>query len=168
MNSSVHRPRNVPCQAQYLGCTQYFVSRSAMISHLENGRCPSGADRALVDRWVRLRDSDNVVTLPDRFLTNGDSDYRYYATEQAWDGSAYVCMLCHNRFRTLDDLNRHLASPKHQERAYHCPLSSCFKMFTTLSALCRHVESESCGALKIRAVQEGMDEFFNNMRRLTF
>ncbi|KAF8554350.1 hypothetical protein OG21DRAFT_1099906 [Imleria badia] len=150
MKSSVHQPRNVPCAFQHRGCTQFFVSKSAMILHLESGACPSGADRRMIDRWVRVNDPEP----------------QYIATERSWNGSAYECILCHNTFRTLDDLNRHLASPKHQGKIYHCPLSTCLTRFNTLSGLCQHVESESCGVLRFRAARDGMEYLLSDMGRL--
>jgi hypothetical protein len=35
----------------------------------------------------------------------------------------------------LMDLNRHLASPRHQEKVYRCPLSTCQTHFVSLSGL---------------------------------
>ena len=166
MNSSVHRPKNVPCAFQHRGCTQSFVSKSAMILHLESGSCPSGADRTMINRWVRLNDRRNVVTVPSRLLTNGGDDTRYIATERSWNGSTFECVLCHGTFGTLDALNRHLASPRHLERTYRCPLQSCSITFSTLSALCQHVESERCGVLRFPAAREGMGNLLSDMSRL--
>ncbi|KAF8131570.1 hypothetical protein EV363DRAFT_1330402 [Boletus edulis] len=165
LNSSVHRPRNVPCAFQHHGCAQLFINKSSMISHLENGGCPSGATRKMINRWVQLNDRNNTVTVPRRLLTNGD-DIEYIATERSWNGYAYECVLCHSTFGALADLNRHLASPRHQERMYRCPLQTCLMRFNTLSGLCQHVESESCGILKFRAVREGMDDLLRDMGRL--
>lgn len=162
----MHRPKNVQCAFQYRGCTQSFVTKSAMILHLESGSCVSGADRDMINRWVRLNDRDNVVTVPSRLLTDGGGTTRYIATERSWNGSRYECVLCHNTFGTLDALNRHLASPIHQERIYRCPLSTCLATFSTLSALCQHVESESCGVLRFRAAREGVENLLRDMHRL--
>ncbi|KAG9313887.1 hypothetical protein JVU11DRAFT_4655 [Chiua virens] len=126
----------------------------------------SGATRAMIDRWVRVQDQGNVITVPRQLLTNGEDTPRYIATERSWNGSAYECVLCHSTFRELVDLNRHLASPRHQEKIYRCPMSSCLARFNTLSGLCQHVESESCGVLRFRMVREGMDSLLNDMHRL--
>ncbi|KAN0100149.1 hypothetical protein V8E55_000133 [Tylopilus felleus] len=162
----LQRAKNVPCAFQYRGCTQSFVSKSAMILHLEAGSCPSGANRRMIDRWVRVNDRDNVVTVPRRLLTYGDDDIECVATQRSWNGSAYECVLCHSGFRTLDDLNRHLASPRHKEKTYRCPLTTCLAKFSTLSGLCQHVESESCGVLRFRAVRDGMDHLLRDMGTL--
>ncbi|KAG8219330.1 hypothetical protein J3R82DRAFT_213 [Butyriboletus roseoflavus] len=168
LKSSVHRPKNVLCAFEHRGCRQSFVSKSAMILHLESGSCMSGADRTMINRWVRLQDRNNIVTVPSRLLTNGGATPKYVATERSWNcfANAYECVLCHGTFRTLDALNRHLASPRHEERSYRCPLSTCLTKFHTLSALCQHVESESCGVLRFKAAQEGMDGLLDNMHRL--
>jgi hypothetical protein len=145
-----------------------FVSRSAMVLHLESGGCRSGVNRRIVDRYVREYDRTNVITNPARLLTAGSSnEVTYYASSAAWNGSSYECYLCHTGFRTLPSLNQHLASPRHQEKVYFCPLSSCCVEFTTLSALCQHIESERCGVGRFERVQNAMDSIVGRMGRLT-
>ncbi|KAF9235135.1 hypothetical protein BU15DRAFT_89689 [Melanogaster broomeanus] len=147
MNSSVHRPKNVPCP--FRGCELSFVSKSALI---------------LISS---LNDRHNLITDPSKLLTAGDSVSEYFATERSWNGGAYECVLCHSEFRLLRDLNRHLASPRHQDKVYRCPLTSCHTTFRTLSALCQHVESERCGVLRFRAVKDAMDGLLNRVGSLT-
>ncbi|KAJ7933296.1 hypothetical protein B0H13DRAFT_1592478 [Mycena leptocephala] len=111
LNSSLRRPKDVPCPGK--GCGLAFVSRSALILHLESGTCKSGADRQTINRYVRQYDTKNVITDPARLLTGGGtSEIQYTATERAWNGSAYECYLCHAGYRTLAALNQHLASPR--------------------------------------------------------
>jgi len=125
-------------------------------------------NRCIVDRYVREYDKTNVITNPARLLTAGSTDeVTYIASAAAWNGSAYECYLCHSGFRTLVSLNRHLASPRHQAKVYLCPLTSCRKEFSTLSALCQHIESERCGVGKFRQVQNAMDSIVGRMGRLT-
>lgn len=38
--------------------------------------------------------------------------------------------------------------------------------FSTLSALCQHVESERCGVLRFKAAREGMHNLLSDMHRL--
>ncbi|KAJ7630173.1 hypothetical protein FB45DRAFT_914829 [Roridomyces roridus] len=170
LNSSTHRPKDVPCPSR--GCGEFFISRSAMILHLEAGRCPSGATRSAIDTYVRQYDRNNIITDPARLLTSGtDSNSNtttWTATHATWNGSEYECYLCHAGFRTLAALNQHLASPRHQEKIYVCPLNTCRAPFSTLSGLCQHIESERCGVSKFRVVQNAMDDLMGNMRRLTF
>lgn len=145
-----------------------FINKSALILHLESGSCRSGVDRRFIDKWVRDNDRSNIITDPARLITAGDrSNTQLIATERSWNGQAYECVLCHNEFRGLLDLNRHLASPRHQEKAYRCPLRSCDTHFVSLSALCQHIESERCGVMKFRAVKEAMDNLLSGVARIT-
>lgn len=144
-----------------------LVSRSALILHLESSGCKSGADRQTINRYVRQYDTKNIITNPPRLLTVGTSDVTYVASARAWNGSAYECYLCHAGFRTLTALNQHLASPRHQEKIYVCPLNVCRQHFPTLSGLCQHIESECCSVAKFKIVQNTMDDLMGKMRRLT-
>ncbi|KAJ6517249.1 hypothetical protein C8R47DRAFT_250607 [Mycena vitilis] len=167
LNSALHRPKDVPCPGK--GCGLAFVSRSALILHLESGTCKSGADRQTINRYVRQYDTKNIITDPARLLTGGGggSDVTYTATSRSWNGSAYECYLCHVGYRTLAALNQHLASPRHQDKIYVCPLNVCRQHFPTLSGLCQHIESERCGVSKFKVVQNTMDDLVGKMRRLT-
>ncbi|KAJ6558330.1 hypothetical protein B0H19DRAFT_1150792 [Mycena capillaripes] len=165
LNSSIHRPKDVPCPGK--GCGLAFVSRSAVLLHLESGGCKSGADRQTINAYVRRYDTKNIITNPSRLLTVGPSEVTYVASARAWNGTAYECYLCHAGFRSLAALNQHLASPRHQEKMYVCPLSVCREPFTTLSGLCQHIESERCGVAKFKVVKNTMDDLMGKMRRLT-
>ena len=167
LNSSVHRPRDVACP--FRGCGRAFVSRSALVLHLEEGACRSGIDRSTINRYVRQYDTNNIITDPSRLLTSGSSsdNTKYYASGRSWNGYRYECYLCHNTYTSLTSLNQHLASPIHQDKIYICPASNCRARFTTLSALCQHIESEKCGVSKFKAVQNNMDAIFHQMGRIT-
>src|ERR1700735_4994166 len=119
-----------------------FVSRSALLLHLEGGACRSGIDRTTVNKYVRQYDTNIIITDPARFLTDGTSDnIKYYASDRSWNGYGYECYLCHRSFASLVALNQHLGSPVHQDKIYICPSSTCRARFTALSALCQHIES---------------------------
>ncbi|KII94255.1 hypothetical protein PLICRDRAFT_101874 [Plicaturopsis crispa FD-325 SS-3] len=166
LNSSTHRPRDIVCP--FAGCSLGFVSRSALILHLESGTCRSGVTRKKIDRFVREYDQSNIITDPARLLTGAQSlDTTYIATSASWNGDAYECYLCHSAFRSLKVLNQHLASPRHQDKVYVCPLSSCRQHFATLSGLCQHIESERCGVSKFKSVQNAMDGIMGRVGRLT-
>ncbi|KAJ7761198.1 hypothetical protein DFH07DRAFT_903318 [Mycena maculata] len=173
LNSSLHRPKDVLCPGK--GCGLAFVSRSALVLHLESGKCTSGADRQTINRLVRQYDTTNIITNPARLLTGGagvrilvcDTQITYRAGPASWNGSEYECYLCHNGYRSLSALNQHLASPRHQEKTYVCPLNTCHTPFTTLSGLCQHIESERCGVSRFKVVQTTMDDLMGKMRRLT-
>ncbi|KAI5994886.1 hypothetical protein F5J12DRAFT_856392 [Pisolithus orientalis] len=165
LNSSIHKPKDVKCPL----CDMAFVSKSAVILHLESGSCQSGVNRQKVNQYVRQMDRSNVITNPSRLLTGGDdTTVDYIASERSWNGQAYECVLCHSRFAALLDLNRHLASPRHQDKIYKCPLGSCGIHFCTLSALCQHVESESCGIMKIQVVRHTLDNMLSGISRIGY
>ncbi|KAH7915742.1 hypothetical protein BJ138DRAFT_997285 [Hygrophoropsis aurantiaca] len=167
LKSSAHMPRDVSCP--FLGCDMAFVSKSALILHLESGGCRSGVNRRMIDNYIKSVDRTNIITDPSRLLTSGYADQtHYFATNASWNGHAFECVLCHSQFRGLVDLNRHLASPRHQDKIYRCPLNTCRENFATLSGLCQHVESERCGVAKFKAVKNAMDDLLSSsMMRLT-
>ncbi|KAJ6577597.1 hypothetical protein B0H19DRAFT_1207972 [Mycena capillaripes] len=156
LNSALHRPKDVSCPGK--GCGLAFISRSSFIS----------TDRQTINRYVRQYDTNNVITDPARLITGGSTnEVTYAASARSWNGSAYGCYLCHAGYRTLASLNQHLASPRHQEKIYVCPLNLCRQHFPTLSGLCQHIESERCGVAKFKVVQNTMDDLVGQMRRLT-
>ncbi|KAF8655369.1 hypothetical protein AX16_003066 [Volvariella volvacea WC 439] len=163
LNSSIHQPKSVPCLAPE--CNQWFVSRSAMVSHLESGCCISGVTRARVNDFVRRMDQHNVITNPSRLLTDG-TEVQYIANQRAWNGLAYECYICHNEFSTLPRLNQHLNSPRHQAEMYFCPLAICGAQFRVLSGLLQHIESERCGISKFKTVRNTLDHVFSSGQRL--
>ncbi|KAF9018080.1 hypothetical protein BDZ89DRAFT_1074210 [Hymenopellis radicata] len=143
MNSSTHKPKAFICPGAR--CGQGFVSRSSSTSN--------------------PYDTSNVITNPSRLLTGGD--IQYSANTSAWNGCAYECYLCHSTYSSLRALNQHLASPKHQQKIYFCPLDTCRVQFTTLSALLQHIESERCGVAKFKVVQNTLNGLMSS-RMLTF
>jgi len=163
--SSIHVEKSVKCRGR--GCNLMFVSVSAMLLHLESGSCVSGATRPHINARVRELDTGNVITRPDRLITGPSPDIKYYATSKSWNGSAYECYLCHREFLTLQALNSHLASPRHEENMYICPWNTCRTTFSTLSGFCAHVESETCGVKRFKFVQNTMDSLLRGMGRLT-
>ena len=67
LNSSVHRPKDVVCP--FKGCGKKFVSRSALILHLEEGACRSGVNHTTINRYVCQYDTNNIITDPSCLLT---------------------------------------------------------------------------------------------------
>ncbi|KAJ7827634.1 hypothetical protein B0H14DRAFT_3873595 [Mycena olivaceomarginata] len=162
LNSSIHLPKDVLCPGK--GCGLTFVSRSAVLLHLESGTCRCGTDRRTIDRLVRQFDTNNNITKPSRLL-QGANEVTFTASEHAWNGVAYECYLCHAGYRTLAALNQHLGSPRHQEKVYVCPLNVCRVRFSTLSGLWQHIESGQCGVA--RFVRNTMDDLMERMRLLS-
>lgn len=168
LNSSTHRPKDVACPGR---CGGRFVSRSALVLHLENGACASGIDRNMVNRVVRQYDTSNIITDPARLIGGSSGtaqqEVSYIATGASWNGRGYQCYLCNSVHSSLRGLNQHLASPKHQDEIYVCRGSSCGQRFRVLSALVAHIESEKCGISKFKYVQSTMDSLLGQIGRLT-
>lgn len=55
-----------------------------------------------------------------------------------------------------------------QQVLYHCHGRTCRQDFKTLGALCNHLESESCGAMRFDRVQSTMTQLVDPTRRLVF
>ncbi|CAE6523213.1 unnamed protein product [Rhizoctonia solani] len=165
LNSSKHRPKHVSCPGA--GCSEKFVSRSALLLHFEAGTCKSGLTRQRLNRLIAERDTSNFITNPNRLIT-GTTDT--WATEHAWNGYAYECYFCHKVFRSLPQLNQHLASPAHEQTLYHCPQlgHGCQAQFKTASGLCQHIEGGSCGVMRFKVVQDNMENLVRGVNRLTF
>ncbi|KAF5313073.1 hypothetical protein D9619_002468 [Psilocybe cf. subviscida] len=144
-----------------------FVSRAALVLHLESGSCVSGIDRRTVNALVKRYDTNNLIT--DRLLTTGrgEDEIQYIATGASWNGVAYECYLCYKPHRTLHALNQHLNSPKHAQKFYLCRGPNCGVKFSALSALVQHIESQKCGVAKFSVVQNAMDSVLGQMGRLT-
>ncbi|KAI5117296.1 hypothetical protein M0805_008560 [Coniferiporia weirii] len=170
--ASVHKPpRNLKCPGRK--CGGAFASISALIMHAESNSCVSGITRKAVNTFVARLDRQNIITNPARMIT-GPGGYPfppaepvYWATELSWNGRAYECFLCNGTFRTLQGLDSHLKSPRHLERIYHCPNSRCNKEYRALSAPSQHVERGSCGARRIRQIQDVMDTLNSRIRTIT-
>ena len=113
---------------------------------------------------IRRQDPHGVITM--KHLTLGEStEGTYYVTENAWNGAAWECYLCHRGFARAQDLMQHLNSPAHKQNLYHCMKKACGKQFKTLAALFNHLESESCGAMRFEQVRAHWDKVVN-VRRL--
>ncbi|KAH9941425.1 hypothetical protein B0H21DRAFT_697029 [Amylocystis lapponica] len=167
--SSKHQPRAFPCCGP--GCEKSFVSVSARTAHWESGACVSGLTRERLNRLAIKYDRNNVITNPSRLIggRQGTVVTDMWATERTWNGYAYECILCFRTFPELSRLNAHLHSPAHEDRIYHCPegRNGCGAQFTTLSGLCQHVESESCGVHRFKGEMENLlDSLTSRMRRI--
>ncbi|UKZ74263.1 hypothetical protein TrVFT333_001925 [Trichoderma virens FT-333] len=66
LKSVVHHPIwKMPCMAAKIGgveCNAYFSSPSAMVAHLEKGKCRSGMDRQKLNRLLFPQDNENRIT----------------------------------------------------------------------------------------------------------
>ncbi|RDX45238.1 hypothetical protein OH76DRAFT_1388235 [Lentinus brumalis] len=157
--STFHQGRTIACPMK--SCSKSFVSRAALVLHLESGGCASRITRDMVNRIVAALDKGNVITNPSR-LIGGGGVTGSWATEHAWNGAQYECYLCHRKFATLPRLNQHLSSPAHAEKMYRCPaaLHGCESEFRTLSGFCQHMESEQCG---VHRFKDAMDRYIDGI-----
>jgi transcription elongation factor Elf1 len=175
MDSSVHKPKVIVCPMR--GCSAAFVSVSAALLHCEQGKCPSGVTRRMIDRLVAEADRNGIITDPRRMLEDSGGDQRYpyapeptySATERAWNGSAFECYFCHRTWPRLQSLNSHLGSGVHSETRglYHCPPQGCEATFSKLSALVQHIEHGSCGVRRFQYVNRAIEGFTSGMRSIT-
>ncbi|KDN50975.1 hypothetical protein RSAG8_00604, partial [Rhizoctonia solani AG-8 WAC10335] len=165
LNSSAHRPKDITCPGA--GCGARFISKSALLLHFEGGSCKSGLTRQSLNRLIAERDRSNFITNPNRLITGTTETW---ATQRAWNGYAYECYFCHKEFRSLPQLNQHLASPVHEQPLYRCPQlgHGCQAQFRAASALCQHIENGSCGVARFKVVQDSMNNLIRGVNRLTF
>lgn len=134
-----------------------------MMLHLEGGGCPSGVDYRHVDARVREMDVGNLVTRPligwrEEEEEEDTTDYGNVAVSyESYDASrgVWCCPLCPKGFRTAGAVNAHLRSGCHAQKLYRCPNKACGGgfVFTRLSALVQHVESNKCGVGLSRQLQ---------------
>lgn len=166
------------------GCrsSEYFLDISSLALHWDSGKCCEGrVDREQMDRYLIKHDRDGRITNTRRTITDGTgmNSYlpppSYEAAALAWNGRAYACYFCPTTFRTLRELNAHLASPKHSRgtlnggSVYHCTdVGRCNMQFGALSAVVQHIKHGRCGALRMSETQDLMETLTNGMRRLTF
>ncbi|KAH7097935.1 hypothetical protein BKA62DRAFT_661354 [Auriculariales sp. MPI-PUGE-AT-0066] len=168
-NSSKHAPKDNICPYRVRGCLGTFVSAAALALHLESGSCVSGMTRADVNARAIAADRNRVIVDSSRLIGNGlVQTTTYTVTNRAWNGYNWECYLCHATTRSREALNQHLNSPRHEEKIYVCPHSSCQTRFSTLSGFMQHVESDSCGVQRFRLVQDAMAQITKGMRRIAF
>jgi hypothetical protein len=128
--------------------------------------------RKQLNRLVVHADSSNYITIPDRLLTGPLGHFEppaspeMWATELSFNGLAYECFLCNSTFKTLESLNQHLQSPRHDDKIYRCPKPDCRAEFKTLSGLCQHVESGSCHMNMFKRVQNAMESLTRGFNAL--
>lgn len=165
MNSRIHRGATVSCPL----CGNNYTSANGLSHHLKTGSCPRAPqlNRDTILRIIRERDPDGAITI--KKLTWHDSTTgTYFATDNAWNGSAWECYLCHRCFNTYHALNQHTNSPVHQDRVYHCPNVRCRKEFVSLAALFNHLESETCAFMRFENVQRAVYGMITGNRLIKF
>ena len=161
MKSWRHVGKHVKC----VWCSKLFTNNAGLCLHLESGTCASSSiDRQRINRWVQRMDKRRRLIKKARGLHADRQDCPEIATSTSWDGDWYRCRLCGKGFSSLRVLNRHLASPFHEQKIYHCPRErECQRIYTTLSGLVNHLEAESCGpSLFVPDIRTGLG-FMNHL-----
>ncbi|KAI1143144.1 hypothetical protein F5Y05DRAFT_143730 [Hypoxylon sp. FL0543] len=164
LNSRTHRGQGITCPF----CKTAYTTATGLAHHLERGSCPQASflNRDEVYKVVRSKDPTGVIS---KKLIGWHGSPTFEASSSTWNGRFYECYLCHNNFTTLNGLNQHLNSPRHQQALYHCPNRlNCGREFKTLAAVMNHLESESCAYMRFEAVQNTVGDLVSGDRRLTF
>lgn len=145
LRSGAHKARDVPCA---FGCAETFISHSAMLLHLEQGRCASGATRAELNRSIAAMDRGHVIVKP--AARRIEPPTRWLVTDAMQDSYSLLwhCYLCNKTTRTRQQMQAHLDSPAHDDKLFRCP-SGCGKETSTLSGMMQHVESQACNAYAV-------------------
>ncbi|KAJ3941993.1 uncharacterized protein N0V96_007478 [Colletotrichum fioriniae] len=139
-------------------CDRYFTN--------QNNIRLAPLDRDKLYQAVRARDPNGVIC---KKLLEWHASPIYTATNRTYNYhiDAYECYLCHRAFSSLNGLNQHLNSPVHQQKLYHCPNHRCGREYTTLAAVINHLESESCGYMRFKAVQKNVGQILDPRRMLS-
>lgn len=170
--SAIHNPRIYECPGHR--CHKSFVAYGDLALHCESGACPSGITRKSINKLALRYDHNNVITDPARLIAGPSYQSEVvdsWATQDAWNGCAYECILCHRAFRSLLALNAHLQSPAHANKIFRCPaqFNGCNVHFKTLSGLLQHVERSTCGVKRFQGQMNSvLDEVTQGMKRLAF
>ena len=151
MNSKIHVGRGIVCPF----CNSGFATVSGVSHHVESAACPQappGMNRQTLLRFLQTRDPRGFITNK-QLEWHPEQNVEYSASQYAFNGRSWECYLCHKTYRTVASLNQHLNSPAHESKGYHCTNKArCGNEFVSLAALCNHLESESCGAMRFQQV----------------
>jgi hypothetical protein len=151
-------------------CNTKFTTASGVTAHLGYGSCPKAPnlDHDAILHIIQQRDPHGVITNK-QIEWHKEVNVKYSVTEQAFNGFSWECYLCHKEFNASTALNAHLNSPVHRQKVYHCPnLKECKKQFTTLDALFKHLESESCKFMRFERVQAQVQNVFAGRKLIAF
>ncbi|EEU40701.1 uncharacterized protein NECHADRAFT_90758 [Fusarium vanettenii 77-13-4] len=165
LKSRRHLGSGVTCPFCEVSCG----SATGLVYHLEGGSCPRAPlNRDKMYRVIRERDPNGVISIK-ALEWYGDRIFEVNPTD-AWNSQceAFECYLCHRLFGTLYGLRSHLASPKHQQKLYHCPSQTCHKEFITLAALINHLESETCRFIRFTQIQTDIKYIVSSNRIIEF
>jgi len=161
-SSRVHKARDLNCPL----CSKNFKLPSAIALHIESGGCHD-IHRHQVTAVIHSLELVPTISISHRIQGSSDTASRTiasYATEQAFNGTAYECYLCHRAFRTLVSLNAHLNSPAHDDDEFKCP--KCKRRYKLISGLIQHIEAEVCGLARFEQVEDHTNALTAQFTRL--
>ncbi|KNE90396.1 hypothetical protein PSTG_16142 [Puccinia striiformis f. sp. tritici PST-78] len=160
-----HQYRSFTCPARE--CRAMFTSESGVVAHLESGCCSSGADQAIVDKSMVIRDPKQIFVREARVCL---------PTKHEVPSGKRInpCPLCPKQFRFRAGLLQHLGSSKHTNNGrnpYKCPASTCDNAtFPSLSSLLFHKERGDCGldkdTVKIALLDRYLYDLFDRIRNM--
>lgn len=160
-SSPVHRGLDFECPL----CPKRFKTPSSIALHIESGTCHN-ISRAQVTAAVHALKIVPTISVSRRIEGGTIRVVSYYATERAFNGTAYECYLCHRTFRTLGALNSHINSPTHDADEFKCP--KCKRKYKLVSGLMQHIESEVCGIARFQVVEDFtknlVDQFLKRLK----
>ena len=139
-HSRIHLARSKEC----FGCDRMFESHSAMLIHLESGRCTTTMDELDFYAQECLQHKKYIVDGFKEVLRTNSRDT--YKAELQWESyyQRWECVICERLFNSIAAARAHTSSPTHDPKPYKCPC--CGTRFSVLSALMQHVESDYCDA----------------------
>ncbi|KAL2260050.1 hypothetical protein VTK26DRAFT_6079 [Humicola hyalothermophila] len=160
LQSRAHRGAQMPC----LFCMKCFATAGAVTRHLEENECPRAPfiNRDKVYKIIRAKDPYGTIS---KSLLSGQGSDQYQASgDWFWNGYAYEWHPYPSEFSQLQGHNQHLNSPDHQEDQdlYHCPNRACRMDSKTLAGVINHLESETCGFMRLDDVQMTMGNLLGN------
>ncbi|OAV91659.1 hypothetical protein PTTG_06506 [Puccinia triticina 1-1 BBBD Race 1] len=161
--SSAHRPINVECA--HPACGRFFISKAALVQHLEAGTCLSRVNLAEVDHYFSRHADRGQRFVRSNLILPASLDDIFRD-----DYGRYMCHLCPKSFRHKGEIISHLRSSKHKNRgqkAYKCPSDRCEKAeFYSLSNLMIHLDNSDCDVSYARELDVLVNKLLDVLERL--
>lgn len=165
--SKVHCEKKFPCPF----CSTKFRLASAVANHLESG-CHGVTRHQITAVAHGLKIIPNIVITPriqepGQLIPTPSPLTKLYASEEAFNGSAYVCARCPQRqFLTIQRLEKHLNSAVHDAAEFKCPQPKCGREFTLISGFIQHIESRTCKLAQLKEIQRRFENLSGQLKQL--
>ncbi|OAV98794.1 hypothetical protein PTTG_05343 [Puccinia triticina 1-1 BBBD Race 1] len=165
LRSSAHRPRNIECV--HPACNRSFISKAALVQHLEADTCPSGASLQKVDHYFSYHCDRSQRFVRRDLLFHSSLRLEHNLRD---NNGRYPCQLCSKVFQHKGELVAHVKSSKHKnlgDKAYKCPSNRCGQAeFYSLGNLMMHLDFGDCDVSHARELYELVDDLLEIVRRL--